>query len=202
MVKILRHDLNTPINAIFSYIDLIKLEPDLEAKYLSRLEAEVHYINNFISKSLEIVNYQQSVTLKEISLIDVIKEVRLFYPNHIQIEYDANQDIKINADRIKFIQLLINLIDNALKHGQASKIVFEIEKEPEVNKCRLNISNNGKKMESDSIENLTMKTFTKSNGQSGLGLMVVKNIVYAHAWNIKLETDPQTKFIIEFPLIG
>ena len=200
MVKILRHDLNTPVNAIISYIELIKSDETSVDEYLTRIESQMYYIKNFISKSLEIVHYNQPVTLGQVTLNKIINDVKDFYIRNITIEFPDTEDVVVFADRSKLIQLLINIIDNAIKHGQASKILFQVEKSVELNLYLLKISNDGKKIASDQKDKIWNKFASKSNYQSGLGLLVVKNIINEHKWNIKLDIEPQTTFIIEIPI--
>ena len=200
MVKILRHDLNTPISALISYIELMKSDKNSVENNLIRMERQVYYINNFISKSLEIVNYNQPITLKQLNLNKIILDVKDFYIENVTIEFVEGEEVLIVADRSKIIQMLINIIDNAIKHGQATKIFFQIEKNTEMNTYLLKISNDGKKIPYNQKDKIWQKFSLKNDYQSGLGLLVVKDIVQAHKWDIKLEIEPQTTFIIEIPV--
>lgn len=202
MVQILKHDLTTPMNAIISYLDLMKDEGKGSLQYLTRIENQVYYINNFIAKSLEIVNYRQPVALHKISLSKVIMDIKEFYNGNIIIDYLGEEEVNINADGMKVMQMLINIVDNAIKHGQATQVQFQINKRIDEQKYYLQISNNGKKIEPKQLDLLWHKHVLQKYDQSGLGMTVVQNIVKAHNWNIKLEIEPKTNFIIEIPLLS
>ena len=69
-----------------------------------------------------------------------------------------------------------------------------------MNTYLLKISNDGKKIPYNQKDKIWQKFSLKNDYQSGLGLLVVKDIVQAHKWDIKLEIEPQTTFIIEIPV--
>ena len=204
LVNVLNHDLKTPINSIIAYTKLIKLNQlennNVSLPYLTNIEKQIHYINNFVSKSLEIAQAKQSVSLKQTSLKEIFKDIKGFYSDQININLEMKEDLKVEADRDKLIQVFINLVDNALSHGEATNVTFSVEKSTNNNMNRIKVMNNGKIINADKIEFVWSKGYSKSAEHLGLGLSIVKSIILAHNWDIKLETNPQTTFVIEIPI--
>jgi len=103
------------------------------------------------------------------------------------------------ADRQQMEQVLINVVKNAIESiEQSGVIVFDLNKSNRV----LTITDTGKGID-DSLAQKLFKPFfsTKKDGQ-GIGLTLVREVLYNHGFNFSLKTtvDPKkiTEFIIQF----
>ncbi len=77
--------------------------------------------------------------------------------------------------------------------------LIEIRHSSTVAAHRLFFSNDGVKIP-DEIRDSILKQTISTKDVGGLGLMLVRKLVEAHGWSIKLDNGPNTTFIIQIPL--
>lgn len=93
-------------------------------------------------------------------------------------------------DGLLIKQVLVNLIDNAIRHTKEnSKIKISIEKDEK--NVVFKVSDNGEGIKEENIKNIFDRFYTKSDSKNlekrgiGLGLAICKSIVVAHGGEIK-----------------
>lgn len=128
-----------------------------------------------------------------------MKGLSLIYRPSVQ-KFD---DLTVDKEKIR--QVIINVIDNAIKYTKQGSITVEILQTPEV--VRIMISDTGKGVEKSEIESIFDKytrgseSVTHANGL-GLGMYVAKMIMGQHKGKIWAESEGSGKgsrFIIEIP---
>jgi two-component system phosphate regulon sensor histidine kinase PhoR len=119
-------------------------------------------------------------------------------------EVDDNLSINVNRDRIK--QMLINLIDNAIKYNSENGYVLvKICKQD--GKIIFTIKDSGIGIAEEHISRIFERFYRVDKGRSrnmggtGLGLSIVKHIVnlYSGSINVKSEPGKGSEFIIQLP---
>ena len=96
------------------------------------------------------------------------------------------------GDREKIYQIYKNLFENAVTHGKPTEIVITYKKVDGY--ALINIINNGLLI-SDNIKN------SLENGTyNGFGFRIVRKLVAAHGWNIKIFNDKLTNIEIIIPV--
>ncbi len=121
------------------------------------------------------------------------------------IQLIADEDIEVCLDRMHFVNLVNNLIDNSLKYaGQGSQIHVKLSRYK--NSFRLVVSDNGKGIPQEHHRHI-FKKFTRGPAGDGvkgfgLGLYYVWVVVKAHGGRIRLKSGAGngTTFFILFPL--
>jgi len=103
----------------------------------------------------------------------------------------------IKCDREKVAQIFQNLFENAVTHGEPSKI--EVKQRHSEDSTSISIVNDGKPIPLEHHSEIFLRGFTTKEGSGGLGLAIVKKTVEAHGWKIRLDTTPQTTFPIMIP---
>jgi two-component system phosphate regulon sensor histidine kinase PhoR len=109
------------------------------------------------------------------------------------------------ADKLHFVNVITNMIDNAIKYSPNNpevKIILE-----EKDAIFVHIKDNGIGIDKESQKKLFDKFYRVSTGDVhnvkgfGLGLYYVKNICAAHGWNIQVQSEPGkgTTFSIVIP---
>ncbi|HRG42514.1 MAG TPA: ATP-binding protein, partial [Saprospiraceae bacterium] len=112
----------------------------------------------------------------------------------------------INADKLHFVNVVANMIDNAIKYSNEKPIV-EISLLDAGKDVLLGIKDHGIGIDKESQKKLFDKFYRVSTGNVhnvkgfGLGLFYVKNICKAHGWALDLESElgAGTEFIITIP---
>jgi len=129
----------------------------------------------------------------------VIREVTTgFEPvqtdNGANISMDfCNVDIMVSADKHHLINVIYNLIDNAIKYGNKPNIVISTEKYGDL--VTLKIKDNGPGIEKKHLQRIFDKFYRVPSDKIhnikgfGLGLNYVKHIVDAHEWRIVVQSE-------------
>lgn len=212
------HELRTPLASIKGYTELLLngLSGPLDEEVVESLE--IVYRNSERLKSLtdDLLDQQRletgnfTVEVKTIDLNklldEIIKETSPFFTENsitFNVENDSLENIK--ADRIRLNQVLINLVNNAIRYSpKNSKITLKIEQLP--NFIKFSVIDEGYGMSEDDVEKL-FKPFPniksqKILGGTGLGLSICKGIIDLHGGEIWAESEgleKGSKFFFTIP---
>ena len=104
-----------------------------------------------------------------------------------------SQDIgQIEADRNRLIQILTNLVDNAIKFTETGGVTFGIDSEN--GKKFIFVEDTGIGVPAKFVSRLGERFFrvdparSRKMGGTGLGLAIVKHLVKAHGWHMQIES--------------
>jgi two-component system phosphate regulon sensor histidine kinase PhoR len=128
-------------------------------------------------------------------------------PENIGLNLNIEEDSpKLSVDIFRFEQILVNLIDNAIKYTDEGGITINIFQE--FDKAIIEVEDTGVGISKEDQLRIferfyiTDKSRSRKTGGSGLGLSIVKHIVQLHEGSINIESEKGkgTKFIIQLPL--
>ena len=223
-IDIAAHELRTPIQPIIGFAEILEeQEGELDynkkreattailrnAKRLQRLADAILDVTRIESNTLEI--YKEGLDLNDLilnALDDIIintkEEEKLKgsggYNNRRKILYKATkeEDIIIEADKIRLSQVIYNLLDNAIKFTKEEEtisIVVEKKKDNNNNKevIIVSIKDTGVGIDSEILPRLFEKFVSKSYKGTGLGLFISKSIIEAHGGKIWAENNSDGK---------
>jgi len=192
----MNHDLKNIFHNMQGFIELVEDENDLS--HLKRLQSLIKETTELIDHSVVLAD--AGLTVEE-NLVDVNLDhlVRVVAESAVPefIEYEQDSLPTVRADEMKVTQIFRNLLDNAVKHGQPSKIEVRLE-ERAGNFCIM-VKNDGKEIPEAIRSKVFLKGFTTSKSGQGYGLTIVKRIVDAHDWSIQLSSTGKTSFEIIIP---
>ena len=131
--------------------------------------------------------------------IDLDQLVRVVAESTIPelVKYEQDKLPVVRADEKKVTQIFRNLLDNAVKHGEPTKI--EVRLEEQAGSYNIKVINDGKEIPEAIRSKLFVKGLTTSKTGQGYGLTLVKRIVDAHNWKIQLSLSEQTTFELIIP---
>jgi signal transduction histidine kinase len=200
-INIAAHELRNPVQSLLGFSDiLIKLIGNIElykhpmeainrnAKRLKRLVDIVLDIsqldNDLLVLNKESINLKGLITEIMINYQDRKKDDRKY--NIVFEDSFAPNDSKIlNADKSRLIQVIMNLIDNALEFTKdEDEIKINMKKIDNGKEIEVTISDPGYGIHPDTLPLLFTKFVKKSNRGTGLGLYVSKKIIEAHGGRI------------------
>ncbi|WP_243151264.1 sensor histidine kinase [Clostridium butyricum] len=213
------HDLKTPINVIYSAIQLeqIYIEKDdiYSLKKYNSISSEncislIRFANNLIDNS-RIYSQFLTANLRKVNIVEIVEDYVMSYVdyvswNGIELIFDTNtEECMIEVD-IEFIgRIILNLISNGVKYtAKGGKIYVVIEEK--MDKVFIKVSDTGSGI-NEEIKNKifnryasTNKTISDSKSGTGLGLFVVKRLVELQKGKIYLDEKVLlgTSIVIEF----
>lgn len=193
-IKDTTHELNTPVTAIITNIEMIdksSLDERL-LKKINRIEIGAKTISN-IYEDLTFVTLNNQIISnnEEINLSNVLKQ-RVEYFNSIatmkKINFNLNikDDVFIVCDMKKITKLIDNILSNAIKYNKIAGFI-KVNLDDNI----LSIEDSGKGIEKENLKTLFERysRFDKSVGGFGIGLNIVSLI--AKEYNLKIDIKSQ-----------
>ncbi len=193
------HELRTPLNAINGFSEL------LMQKTIGELnKPQEHYIDNVLKSGkhlLALINDildlskveagKIDLTIEKISLPETIDEAVTLVKERamkhkVVIKKDIDPQLKIEADRQRFKQILFNLLSNAVKFSKPEGGTVTITAKKEDDIARISVSDTGIGIREEDIKKLFTEfeqldpDITRKYGGTGLGLAITKKLVDLH----------------------
>jgi signal transduction histidine kinase len=221
-INIAAHELRTPTQAILGYSELLQDDSgEHTADMLKALTRNAYRLQRLITDILDIARIESGTLILEIesvNLTDLIttaigdaknqvkisgKSIEISY-FHKQIQ-DAQQkkDLIVDADKDRILQVLSNLLSNALKFTKEGSIAVTTEKVE--NEVIIKVKDSGSGIDREIFPNLFERFVSKSEKGTGLGLFISKNITLAHGGRIWAENNPDgigAMFAFSLPIAG
>jgi len=214
------HELKTPLTSIKGFVETL-LEggaidnPTMARKFLRIIMMEADRLTRLINDILSITKMesgQSEVSNERIQLdqmADDIVEMLSIHAAEKQIEVSSNQPKEAlyvwgNPDRVE--QMLINLIENAIKYNQPGGTV-RVSVYDTNDKIQLLVSDTGIGIDEKHIPRLFERFYrvdkgrSRSMGGTGLGLAIVKHIVVSMGGMIEVHSKlgEGTEFLVTLP---
>ncbi len=197
------HEFKTPLNAIIGFCDLLseKIDDSENIKYLDNIYKNSVYLMSLIKTILEYARSDsQPLTIKRerIRTKQVINEIlqdfsEMRKEKNITFNYTLS-DIIINADIIRFKQLVYNLISNALKFSKENSKVSIVTYVNRKKEFVFEIRDKGDGISKKDITKI-FNFFTQVNRNelkrqqgSGVGLALCRKILQAHGGEIYVKS--------------
>ena len=204
------HELRTPLNAIngITYLLLQEKPKANQLNYLKSLEFSGNYLLNFINDILEINRLESDkVTVEKISfdLKELIENITISFKEFINenkinchLHIDKSITTNLKGDPTKLSQIIINLLNNAIKFSKNGDVWCTVKKINESNneiKLYFEVKDNGIGIPIDKQETI-FDSFSQGSveinrtyGGTGLGLSIVKKILELMGSSIHLKSE-------------
>ncbi|WP_010252630.1 two-component system histidine kinase PnpS [Acetivibrio cellulolyticus] len=212
------HELKTPITSIRGFIETLKSgainKPDVSERFLDIIDIEAERLHELINDILslsEIENKLSDTDLESFSLksiIDGVFEVmeNIAIEKNVLLNNTVDEKILIKANRNRMKQLVLNLVDNAIKYNIPTGSVT-VDAQRVGGKVVISVKDTGIGIPPDHIPRIFERFYRVDKGRSrdmggtGLGLSIVKHIVNLYNGDIKVssEVGKGTEFIIQLP---
>jgi len=188
------HEIRTPLTAIIGYLETLIDEPFLETpnnrKFVHVAHQHAERLNRLVDdlRSLsEIESGNVVLRCEMIGLKGVVDEVLEMFQHQVkkkslQLTNYVDEAACVWADRDRIIQILVNLVDNALKYTpEGGCISFHVQRQDE--RILLQVKDTGKGIPSTDLPRITERFYrvdrarSREEGGIGLGLSIVKHLV-------------------------
>jgi signal transduction histidine kinase/CheY-like chemotaxis protein len=219
-LSIMSHELRTPLNGIIGTVNLMDStsnEAD-KKKYLDVLNISsrhlLHLVNNVLDYSKASAG-KMELFLNPLRVSDVMTNLfhvfqSRFAEKNISLELTVDPSLHrhILADDVRLMQVLTNLLSNALKFTDSGKVTIKavcLDRDAADPIIQITVSDTGKGLTPeqqaiifDSFSNISNKS--RMIESTGLGLSISKKIIDMMGGNISVQSQPQagSSFLIEF----
>ena len=196
----LAHEFKTPVFAIQGYLETLiegaSESPEIRSKFLVNAHKNTERLINLISDLDEITSLEsgkQEMRYTNFVIQDLIHEVFESLTLkadtkkiRCQIKKGCEQSIAVHADKEKIRQVLINLVDNAIKYGNTEGLIEASIYRTDDKKVLVEISDDGIGIAEEHLSRIFERFYRTDYGRSrniggtGLGLAICKHIIEAH----------------------
>lgn len=197
------HELRTPLTSIIGFIKGILdgvIPQEEHEKYLSIAYDEANRLKELTKDIVDVAKLESgSMTLnkEKFNLNELTQEVYMEMEelvNEKNLEFileEIDNNIELEADKARIRQVLINVVNNAIKFTEKGHIKILISKSND--KANIIVEDTGIGIKADKIAYLFDKFFTANNygdatNGAGLGLNIVKNIIDLHGGKVNIES--------------
>jgi two-component system, OmpR family, sensor kinase len=207
------HELRTPLTTIRGNIELLLREPPISeddriavvTDIMAETERLIRLINGLLV--LERTDAEWPVTAEPVAVKSVIEEVvrqaQRIDPERPIIAHDI-EDATINGDRDAFKQVMLILIDNAVKYSPPGAEI-EISASQARNRVRVRVRDSGPGIDPSRLPHIFERFYrgesSRSGEGAGLGLAIARALVEAQRGEIAVESHPGrgSIFIVSLP---
>jgi two-component system, OmpR family, sensor histidine kinase ArlS len=190
------HELKTPLTVISSYAGMLKRwgrdDENVRDEAIEAISNEAQRLQNLTKSMLMLAQAEQEDWLKveSFDLVQLADEtadmLHMTFQRMIRV-HTGKQDVRLNGDKDKIRQLLVILLDNAIKYSkEAIDITLSVSK----GVVRVSVADKGIGIPDDEMPFLFERFFrvdgarSRSTGGSGLGLSIAQRIVELHEGQI------------------
>ena len=212
------HELRTPLAAVYGAVrtlrrDDVDLSDDDHNQFLEMIESEATRLAKIVDQILLAGQLDADAVEVELSECNpgeiaagVIESAALHLPNTISLDLDADGAVPVACDANKLRQVLVNLVDNAVKYSPDGGRV-ELRVRSDDSSCRIEVLDEGRGIPDDERERIFEKFYrldpqqTHGVGGSGLGLYISRELVERMDGTLSVDSEVGrgSRFTIELP---
>ena len=214
------HELRTPLNAIIGFSEILRDEilgaiNEEQKELILDVHTSGNHLLNMINDILDLSKIEagkMDLQLETFSVKEAVTEVNtivnaLANRKQIQLSLELDQDVSIEADKIKFKQILYNLLSNAVKFtDEGGKVTTKFEVSGSallgsVTDTGVGISAQDRAKLFQPFTQLDASS-TRAHSGTGLGLALTNRLIQLHGGKIRVDSEINegSTFSFTFPL--
>jgi len=198
------HEFRTPLASIRSLAETIHNDPQMP------LETRQRFLNLIIQEADRLTRIADDLlTLTRVESLQPVKEVFALEPviqqamqemeaeaqrHQVHVRAELQPDLKLFANRDQILQVVLNLLSNAIRYNkpQGSVVVRTYQED---GNAVIEVADTGIGIPSEALPRIferfyrVDKTRSREQGGTGLGLAIVKHIVEAHGGQVEVESE-------------
>ncbi|HYD47472.1 MAG TPA: ATP-binding protein, partial [Terriglobales bacterium] len=189
------HELKTPLSSIRGAVELMRdewqhMNEEQRQRFLANIGADVDRTQRLVQRLLQLARIEQSA--EEIDSIPVrsfIADLADRFGERLQVHFaDPPERIEMNGDHLE--TALVNLIDNALRHGAGKPVEVEVGRDGA--RLLVRVRDRGPGISEGNRRRLFERFFTteRDRGGTGLGLAIVKAIAESRGGSVRFDNRP------------
>ena len=214
LVRGMAHEIKNPLGGLRGAAQLLdaELQSDELKEYTRIIISEADRLKNLVDRML---GSREPMKQEPINIHEVLERVRKLVkadiPKGVSLRFDYDPSIPdLNADKDHLIQIVFNIVGNALKAvGESGNILFKtrvlrnitINQKSHRLTLRLEIIDDGKGVPDDIRDKLFYPMISGSAQGTGLGLSIAQSLANRHHGVIEFLSKPgETRFILLLPI--
>jgi two-component system phosphate regulon sensor histidine kinase PhoR len=201
------HELRTPLTAIQGYLETL-LGGALEEREHARRFVEIAFRHTErLGRLLNDLTDLSNIELGKVSLrlaptplrpiVDSVLELvaAKARDGEVSLTTEVSEVIHVQADRDRLVQVLINLVDNAVKYTPAGGAVTVRARPTADGRVEVSVSDTGVGIPRADLPRITERFYrvdkarSRELGGTGLGLAIVKHLVLAHGGDLAIDSQ-------------
>jgi len=217
LIATLAHDLRSPLTSVKGFTSTMrrnwqKFNDKQKQDMLETIDWDADRMNRLLKDLLDFSRLEAGRLELKRQIVDlpalaaqVVERIAKTNGGTHPLETDfANDFPSVSADLGKVEQVLVNLVENAVKHGDPGKV--RVTGEADSTRVTVRVIDSGPGIDPHHVPYVFTKFYRRGTGQrhagTGLGLYICKGIIEAHGGQISIEhTDPNgTVFAFTLPL--
>ena len=203
------HELRTPLTAIQGYLETL-LAGALEERQNARRFLDIVFrhterLGRLLNDLTDLSNIEMgrvSLKLAPTRLDEVVDTVLAIMgpkaaSGRVTLSSRLSSDLpSVLADRDRLVQIVINLVDNAVKYTPAGGRVTVQAQKPADGQIEVDVIDTGIGIPPADLPRITERFYrvdkarSRELGGTGLGLAIVKHLVFAHGGQLRIESEP------------
>ena len=211
------HELRTPLTSIIALAETLEAgaidDQENNRRFLSIIQRNAARMHRLIDDILELgaieagnVKVRPESVLLHALVDDVVASLSAVAElRSVRVHNLVASDVKVFADPHRLVQILTNLIDNAIKFNRAGGTVTIKHHRDQGD--RISVADSGEGIPTHHLDRLFERFYradrarSRELGGTGLGLAIVKHLVKAHGGEVSVESrfGEGTQFTIELP---
>ena len=203
------HELRTPLTAIQGYLETLlsgALEEQENAqRFLEIVFRHTERLGRLLNDLTDLSNIELgrvSLKLAPTRLDEAVDAVLAIMSakaksGTVDLRSELPRDLPpVLADRDRLVQILLNLVDNAIKYTPEGGHVTVRVQEPDQGHIEIDVIDNGVGIPPADLPRITERFYrvdkarSRELGGTGLGLAIVKHLVFAHNGLLRIESEP------------
>ncbi|MCD6291437.1 MAG: HAMP domain-containing protein [Anaerolineae bacterium] len=203
LVADVSHELRTPLTTLRGNLDLLRRgaadDPQMREEAIAVMEAEIARMTRMLSDLLLLAQADAGVQLKlqpvelDTLLLDVYRQALIMSAGRVEVHLGHEDQAQVLGDEDRLRQLLLNLVENAIKYTPAGgRVTLSLAREP--GWIRITVADTGIGIAPEDLPHIfdrfyrSDKARTRSMGGTGLGLSIAQWIARAHGGQITVES--------------
>ncbi len=214
------HELRTPIFALQGFIETLLDgavdDPEVNRAFLDRAYRQTLRLKTLLDDLIEISRIESGEMRFSFRIFDaaefsraLVEEMRPVagqYGVSLRCEAPEHERVELFADRDRFRQILVNLVDNGIKYNrEGGEVCIALSRENAT--VRIDIRDTGIGIPEEHLDRIFERFYrvdkdrSREVGGTGLGLAIVKHLVLAQYGTIEVSSEPGrgTLFTLLFP---
>ena len=212
------HELRTPLTAIKGYLETVLDETRLKSathrRFLEIANSHAERMGRLINDLLNLSDIETGKVVLDpvpITLGGFVQDVSAMFEKDaakkdVRLVNRVPPDLWVQADRDRLSQILVNLVDNAVKYTPKGGTVSFLASKTDDNQIRIAIRDTGQGIPPNDLPRITERFYrvdkarAREEGGTGLGLAIVKHLVQLHGGTLHIQSEYGKGTTIEFVL--